>query len=134
MPHEKTFKQRVMSWVTPSLIITIGGILIAGGTKIFNAIIDQNKIMIKTEQKQFTSPEMRIKTEEHVTTPFNPVNVYIQGEKLAKQQVKVDTALAQIQQIIKEKEEDKKRVNKSRSARDSINRLILKKLEKLDSI
>ena len=99
----------------------------------FDAIVEQNRIMIESQQLQFESPEQRIKTKDHVNTPFNPVNAYKQSVELTKQTAIVEQVLEDNRKRdsiaeIKEAEKDK-----SRDGRDAVNRLILEKLEAIEN-
>ena len=129
----KTFKEKVKPFVNPTLIITIGGIIITGLSFVFDAIVEQNRIMIESQQLQFESPEQRIKTKDHINTPFNPVNAYKQSVELTKQTAIVEQVLEDNRKrdsiaLIKEAEKDK-----SRDGRDAVNRLILEKLEAIEN-
>jgi len=131
MPHKKTFRERAKPWVNPGLIITIGGTLITIIAFLFNAIIENTEVQMENKQLQFQSVEQRVKTKDHVDSPYNPVNAYKQSVELTEQTAIVQGILEDSREkdsINKLKEVEK---DKSRDARDSVNRLILEELKSL---
>lgn len=126
-----TFKQKIKDWITPALVVSIGGAIITGIIFIFNAVVENNRIQVENKQLMFESVEQRVETKDHVNTPYNPVNAYKQSVELTEQTVKVDSALASVKKLIADKAAEKERVDASRSSRDSSQRVQAEAIQKI---
>lgn len=113
------WKEKTRGWRTPGFIIAIGSLIITGIGFVFNAVVENNKIQVENRQLQFQSVEQRVKTSEHVNTPYTPVNLYIQGEKMLEQTILIEKVLKDNRINDSLRRIDKIIVNKSRASRDS---------------
>ncbi len=86
------------------------------------------------DELMFENSRQRVKIIEFSESDYNPISVYEQGKKIEKSFGLIDTIFKQHRKDDSIKKIDKKRIVKSREARDSVNRLILQKLSKLDSL
>ena len=86
----------------------------------------------------FDNTKQKVKIVEFSEMPYSPIAVYKQSEELIEQSEKLDSSYVLINKIFEQKMEDdsikkidKIKIDKSRNARDSVNRLILQKLDSL---
>ncbi len=140
-----TWKEKTKGWRTPSLVVTIGSMILGGLWGLSRQVTTHE---VKSEQLQFQTVEQRVKVVEWAESDYNQVAVYEEGKKISKAYSLLDTLFKERIRDDSIKKIKDAIIEKSRASRDSSQRvqaqndiiqnetmrLILEKLNRLDSI